>query len=116
MLTLVDTSIWIAHLRSPHQELIALLENGNAATHTAVIGELACGSLKKRTVFLESLNRLLPVTEADPEEVHELIENKKLFGKGIGWVDAQLLASCLISNTHLITLDKKLAAIASKLL
>jgi len=113
---LIDTSVWISHLRSPNGTLIDLLKQGVAATHSAVIGELACGSIKNRVAFVESLGRLKFITEAESKEVIELIERRKLYGKGIGWIDAQLLASCLISDATLFTLDKKLAVISSKLL
>ena len=71
--TLIDTSVWIAHLRSTHETLTELLREGAVLTHPAVIGELACGSLKNRQEFLENLSRLKSVTEAETEEVMEFV-------------------------------------------
>ena len=113
---LVDTSTWIAHLRSTNEDLVELLSSNSVLTHSAVIGELACGSLKNRKDFLDDLRRLNSVEEASVEEALELIETRRLYGKGIGWVDACLLASCLISDCALFTLDKRLSEIARKIL
>ncbi len=108
-MVLVDTSVWIDHFRSSNEDLVALLSEGQVLTHSFIIGEIACGSARQRQEIL-SLLPLLP--QADPasnSEVLSLIEDYELFGKGIGWVDAHLLASCLLNHCSLWTVDKSLA-------
>ena len=85
------------------------------ATHPFVIGELSCSSPKNRKAILELLAELPRVTVAEHEEVLELIESRKLMGNGIGWMDAHLLASSLISGTPLWTADKKLRSVSAAL-
>ncbi|MBI2027283.1 MAG: VapC toxin family PIN domain ribonuclease, partial [Deltaproteobacteria bacterium] len=87
MLVLVDTSVWIDHLRQKNTELIALLEQNLILVHSAIIGELACGNLKRRNEFIQYLQFLPTSQEASSEEVLEMIENRHLYGKGINWVD-----------------------------
>ena len=105
---LVDTSVWITHFRHPAKELIEHLEHRLVLTHSAVIGELACGSIPKRKIFLQDLLLLPRCQEASFEEVLQLIDQHHLFGIGLSWVDMQLLASALLSNAILLTHDKKL--------
>lgn len=108
---LVDTSVWIEHLRTHSSQLAVLLDEGLVYTHPAVIGELACGHLKNRKEILSMLRQLPSFPVATDDEVMTYIERHKLFGKGIGWVDAQLLASVALSGTGtLLTRDKHLAA------
>ena len=112
---LVDTSIWVDHLRRPNRTLVKLLEESVVCVHPWVIGELACGNLKNRAEII-SLLKSLPFSElATDEEVLELIESRRLMGKGIGWIDAHLLASCLISGAPLWTGDKALRTMAAAL-
>ncbi len=95
-MVLVDTSIWVAHLRTASLPMRELLEEGRVACHSFVIGELACGNLNPRGEILSLLNAL-PATEvASHEEALELIEGQALMGSGIGYVDAHLLASALL--------------------
>jgi len=112
---LVDTSVWVDHLRRGNARLGACLENGEVECHPFVIGELACGSLKQRAELLELLAALPRVLEAEHDEVLAFIEWKRLMGRGLGWVDAHLLVSALLSRTSLWTLDKHLAAEARAL-
>ena len=112
---LVDTSIWIDFFRGDGQELIELLNENKAATHWIVIGELASGSLPKRAQTLADLRVLEQVQEATARESLALIENQKLFGKGLSWGDVQLLASCLIHSIPLWTRDKRLREVARQL-
>lgn len=111
-MVLVDTSIWVDHLRNHNKDLAALLLKVEVVTHPFVIGELACGNLKNRTKILSLINELPLTTIAQHEEVLEMIEQKKLMGQGIGWIDAHLLASALISGTPLWTRDKNLRSLA----
>jgi predicted nucleic acid-binding protein len=112
---LVDTSVWVDHFRKGEPLLQDLLSSGQVATHPFILGELACGSLSNRTEILKLLSELPSVTIASNEEVLHLIEKHKLSGKGLGWIDAHLLASALLDRIPLWTRDKQLAAAAKKL-
>lgn len=107
---LVDTSVWIDHLRSGNAALARLLDDGAVLTHPWVIGELALGSLANREELLTLLHGLPQATVADGHEILLLIEQLPLYGVGIGYVDAQLLAATTLTpNTKLWTTDKRLA-------
>ena len=112
---LVDTSIWVDHLRHGDAPFQDLLTTGQAATHPFVIGELACGHLTHRAEILRLLSELPAVTVASHEEVLHLIERHRLYGKGLGWVDAHLLASAMLSGTSLWTRDRRLALVTKSL-
>ena len=112
---LVDTSVWIDFFRGDSEELIDLLQENKVATHWIVIGELATGSLPKRAQTLMDLRVLEQVPTATERESLALIENQKLFGKGLSWCDVQLLASCLIHSYPLWTRDKRLKEVAKRL-
>ena len=114
-MVLVDTSVWIQHFRKGERALADLLSDGLVLMHPFVAGELACGNLRNRSAILTDLRALPSATLALDAEVERLIEDRKLWGKGLGWVDAHLLASALLSHCAFWTLDKKLAAIAAKL-
>ncbi len=105
---LVDTSIWIDHFRNGNNELKNLLYENKVLTHPFVIGELACGSIKNRSEIFSLLNELPSCTIANSIEVLSLIKTKKLYGKGIGFIDAHLLASALISKVDFLTKEKNL--------
>jgi hypothetical protein len=107
-MVLVDTSVWIDHFRRNSPALAELLDEGVVLTHPFVLGELACGNMKNRGAVLSNLELLPAAVSATHEETSRLIEDHKLWGRGIGWVDAHLLASALISNCALWTLDDKL--------
>ncbi len=113
---LVDTSVWIDHLRKAEDLLISLLNSTQVAIHPFVIGELACGNLKNRLTFLTLLDKLPMIQPARHEEVLFFIEHNQLMGRGIGYVDAHLLASLALSkHTFLWTRDKRLALVAQQL-
>jgi hypothetical protein len=117
-LTLVDTSVWIEFLRRapPGADLREALEAGEVFTHPLVIGELALGTLGRRRAAILADLRLLPaLPAASDDEVLELVEARELAGKGIGWVDAHLLASALLAQVDLWTLDGRLARVAASL-
>ena len=114
-LVLVDTSIWITHLREGEKNLIRLLEQGHVACHPFIIGELACGNLKNRTEIIQLLGALPKVDILEHNEVMDFIESRKLMSIGIGYVDVHLLGSALVSETPLWTLDKALREIADQL-
>jgi predicted nucleic acid-binding protein len=112
---LVDTSVWIDHLRAGDSRLVALLRDGQVLAHPWVTGELALGHLSRRGEII-ALHRNLPqATVATDIEVLTLIDNLQLYGVGIGYVDAHLLAATrLTPGTRLWTRDKRLAAVASQ--
>lgn len=112
---LVDTSVWVDHLRRGEARLKALLGAGQVLIHSFVIGELALGNLRQRNAILQSLQDLPQAVSADSGEVLGFIERNALFGLGIGYVDAQLLASARLSAALLWTHDKRLHEVASRL-
>ena len=112
---LVDTSVWINHLRVGDPKLAALLQDGYVLAHPWVIGELALGQLSQRTEILGLLHNLPQANVATDAEVLKLIESRHLFGLGIGYVDAQLLAATMLTaGAGLWTRDKRLAAVAAE--
>ncbi|MBN2561686.1 MAG: type II toxin-antitoxin system VapC family toxin [Phycisphaerae bacterium] len=114
-MVLVDTSVWVDHFRHPEGLLHDLLASGQVVTHPFVIGELSCGNLKNRDQILGLLRALPQAQLAMHDEVLHLVNSKKLHGKGLGWVDAHILASSLLSHTGLWTKDRRLAAAARTL-
>jgi len=112
---LVDTSVWVDHFRKSSSRLVSLLEEAKVLTHPFVIGELVLGRLGRRKEILELLGNLPRAKVALHEEVLSMIEDRALTGSGIGWVDAHLLASALLSHTPLWTLDRKLTSAARRL-
>ena len=113
---LVDTSVWVDHLRQGENTLRQLLTQGLVCSHPMVIGELACGNLQNRAKLLSLWQNLPSSVEASHEEVLTFLESQRLMGTGIGFIDMHLLASCLLSgNTRLWTRDKRLAGIARSL-
>ena len=109
---LVDTTVWVEHLRRGLPSLATLLQEGAVLIHPWVIGELACGNLRNRQQVLELLQGLPMATVASDAEVLLLIERDRLMGRGIGYVDAHLLASARLSHCRLWTQDRRLAAVA----
>ena len=114
-MVLVDTSVWVKHLRDGEPVLEDLLEEGHVLCHPFIVGELACGDLKKRTEILALLQALPMAVSAEHGEVLRFIENNRLMAKGLGFIDMHLLASALLSGLQLWTLDKKLQQAALKL-
>ncbi len=114
-MVLVDTSVWIAHLRDGSAELEALLNDGEVTCHPFIIGELACGNLRNRFEILSLLEALPSATMVEHEEVMRFIEHHHLMGKGLGYVDMHLLASALLDKIPLRTLDRKLKSATAKL-
>jgi predicted nucleic acid-binding protein len=114
-MVLVDTSVWVLHLRDGNDELASLLNDGRVLCHPLIVGELACGNLKDRAVILSFL-QLLPMSiEAEHEEVLSFIEDNRLMGKGMGYVDGHLITSAVLTGVPIWTLDKKLAQTADSL-
>ena len=109
---LADTSIWVDHLRTGNRTLVSLLEREEVLTHLFVIGELACGQIRNRREILTLLATLPHAVMAGHQDVLALVEAHQLFGRGIGWIDAHLLASAQLSHAGLITLDRPLLRVA----
>lgn len=113
---LVDTSVWINHLRNNDPHLVCLLTENNVLGHPFVRGELALGNLRQRKEILTALDNLPQAPIAFTDEVNYFIEKHSLFGLGIGLIDAHLLASTQLSgNNRLWTQDKRLLAVANHL-
>jgi predicted nucleic acid-binding protein len=113
---LVDTSVWVDHLRSTQKVLVALLDKGMVLAHPFVIGELALGNLRQREVVLDALSDLPRASVATDVEVLHFIDRHALFGCGIGYVDAHLLAAVrLTAGAELWTKDRRLHGVAVEL-
>jgi predicted nucleic acid-binding protein len=109
---LVDTSVWIDFLRTGRGHLGSILSRELVITHPFVLGELACGALRNRKRILNDLALLPTVEAAAHDDVLRLIEERRLWRKGIGWLDAHLLTAARIGGYRLWTRDRKLAAVA----
>lgn len=113
---LVDTSVWVEHLRVASAILTELLHHGEILGHPFVLGELTLGSLRQRETFLSDMRDLPQAIVAEDEEVLRLIDRHMLFGRGIGYVDAHLLAAArLTARSRLWTRDRRLQAVAAEL-
>jgi len=113
---LVDTTVWVDHLRSRDDVLARLLEAGSVLTHPFVIGEIALGNLAQRRIVLNALSGLPSAKVATDAEVSEFVERQTLFGRGVGWVDVHLLAAArLTAGSRFWTRDKRLREIAARL-
>ena len=113
---LADTSVWVDHLRAGDKALAALLDAGMVLTHPFVIGELALGNLHQRDVVLKALADLPSADVATDPEVLRFIERHALSGRGIGYIDAHLLAAVkLTAGAELWTSDKRLHGVAVQL-
>ena len=115
-MVLPDTSVWIDHFHSEDLRLIALLDSREVLMHPMVIGELACGNLPNRDVTLTRLKRLPISLVVSDDEVLSLIDSHRLMGRGIGYIDAHLLASVAMDNSALLwTRDRRLRDAAAEL-
>ena len=114
-MVLVDTSVWVSHLREGNDDLDRLLNDGEVACHPLIVGELACGNLKNRSEILSLLRSLPMAIEAEHEEVLQFIEKNRLMGRGLGYIDVHLMASSVLTRTPLWTLDKQLNGVSAEL-
>lgn len=112
---LVDTSVWVDHLRRSNPLLVDLLEQAQVVIHPFVVGELACGNLAQRATILDALSELPHVPAASHAEVLNFVEARKLMGRGLGWIDLHLLASAMLARVPFWTVDKRLATVAQEL-
>ena len=113
-MTLVDTSIWVDHLRRGNATLQQRLVDGTVLAHPFIVGELACGHLRARDEVLGLLRALPAARVVEHDEVLDFIERYALSGRGIGWIDAHLLASARLAHAALWTLDHALADAAER--
>jgi len=112
---LADTSVWLDHWRFMSPRFADLLDKNRIVLHPFVLGEIALGSIASRAQVLEDLGSLGRTSVAQHYEVLSLIERTPLWGKGISWVDAHLLAAVLLDHIQLWTLDQRLHAAAQQL-
>lgn len=113
---LADTSIWIDHLRGGDAVMTVQLERGSIAMHPFVLGEIALGSLKSRAELLQLLEALPGTLVASDAEVMHMVDERALFGRGLGWVDVHLLAATLLTpGLRLWTRDRRLHAVAEEI-
>jgi predicted nucleic acid-binding protein len=113
---LVDTSVWVDHLRRGEAALVALLDRGEVLAHSFVIGELALGVLRQRDAVIGALHGLPMATAAGDDEVLQFIDDESLAGLGVGYIDVHLLASTrLTQGASFWTRDRRLAADADRL-
>lgn len=113
---LVDTSVWVDHLREGNATLVRLLERGEALAHPFVIGEIALGNLRQRDLVLRMLSRLPGALVATDAEALRFIDRRALYGRGVGYVDVHLLAAVSLTDRALLwTYDKRLHEIAVSL-
>ena len=114
-MVLVDTSVWVVHLRNGNIGLETLLNEGQVVCHPFIVGEIACGNLKNRAEILSLLQALPMATHVEHDEVMKFIEDQTLMGKGLGYIDIHLIASALLTEIPLWTVDNKLNEVSSKL-
>ncbi len=113
-MVIVDTSVWVNHFYKRDLKLEALLHNNEVIMHEFIVGELACGNLKNRNLILSLFDTLPKAETVNSEKYLHFLEKQKLFGLGLGFVDLHLLVSAYLSENHLFTYDKALAAAAKK--
>jgi len=113
-MVLVDTSIWIDHFRNYNEELKELLITGQVCIHPFIVGELSCGNILNRKEILTLLGALPGIDTVLDEEVLMLIEDRKLYGKGLGFIDIHLLAAAVVHHVTIWTGDKYLYRVSKE--
>ncbi len=114
-MVLVDTSVWVSHLRSGNSRLQKLLEDGRVAIHPFIIGELACGNISNRTEIISLMQSLPMLDVIEQEELLLFIEHNRMMGIGLGFVDVHLVAAAMLAGIPLWSQDKKLRRACSRL-
>jgi len=114
-MVLVDTSVWVSHLRHGNPRLQKLLEEGKVVSHPFIIGELACGNICNRAEIISLMQSLPTLDAVEHEELLVFIEHNKIMGTGLGFVDVHLLAAAMLEGIPLWTQDKKLKQACSRL-
>ena len=116
IIVLADTSVWTDHIRNGDAQMQVLADGERLLMHPYVIADLRMGNLKRRKTFLSGLHEMDMAVRASDEEVAALVENHRLFGSGIGWIDVHLLTSVLLMDeVRLWTRDRRLNAAAQRL-
>lgn len=111
---IIDSSVWIDHLRKPNGVVRQLLEEGKALSHSWIIGELATGQIKNRHNFLGNLKLLTMVKEATVKETLDFLEAHQLYGRGLSFTDVHVVASALLSDVRILTRDKPMIVITKE--
>jgi hypothetical protein len=114
-MVIVDTSIWVTHLRQGSRQLEKLLYDAEVMCHPFIVGELACGNLKNRNEIISLLQSLPMAPTIEFDEFLFFIDRHHLAGKGVGFVDVHLLASAQLTGTPLWTAEKRLESAADQL-
>jgi predicted nucleic acid-binding protein len=114
-MVIVDTSIWVTHLRQGSRKLEKLLLDAEVMCHPFIVGELACGNLKNRNEIISLLQSLPMAPTIEFDEFLFFIDRHHLAGKGVGFVDVHLLASAQLTGTPLWTAEKGLKSVADQL-
>jgi predicted nucleic acid-binding protein len=114
-MTLVDTSVWVDHLRRGNPVLKRLLIDAEVLIHPFIVGELALGEIHNRAEIMELLANLPEVTIAGHDEALHLVQTRRLARTGLGWIDAHLIASAMIARAQLLTGDRALLTAARRL-
>lgn len=112
---LADTSVWVDHLRVGNRRLADLLSSGEVSCHPMVVGELACGNLRRRKEVIALLHALPALDRVTDDEILFFVEKHRLHGKGLGLIDMHLLASCQLAGARLWTLDRRLGEASSRM-
>ena len=113
---LVDTSVWVDHLRRGDAALVAALNANTVVVHAFVVGELACGQIKARHQVLSLVRSLMRLVAATEDEALYFLERHRLFGRGLGYIDVHLLAGAALNqDARLWTRDKRLRTVAAEL-
>jgi predicted nucleic acid-binding protein len=112
---LVDTSLWVHHFRYGHAQLGKALLDRQILMHPFVLGEIACGNLRARSGILNDLRQLPSAVFAENNEVLDFLEQHRLYGRGVTWIDVHLLASARLTGCHLWTFDSRLGKLAHQL-
>jgi predicted nucleic acid-binding protein len=112
---LVDSSVWIEHLRRDSRPLRRLLEEQLVLVHPFILGEIACGHIKDRHKTLSLLQNLPSLDTVDDDQILHFIEQRRLMGRGVGLIDIHILASCLVQPCLIWTIDRRLRSVAKEL-
>jgi predicted nucleic acid-binding protein len=112
---LVDSSVWIDHFRRSDPALVAALDRGDVQCHDFVIGELACGTLQRRDLVLAFIQALPRIPGVTHDEAMALVAERRLWAKGLGWIDVSLVAAALVAGVRLWTRDRRLGEVVRDL-
>lgn len=112
---LADTSVWVNHLRRGDRNLVGMLQAESVGLHPFILGEIAAGNLRNRERVLAYFASLPELPVAYESEVHHLLESRRLWGSGLGWIDLHILTAAKLSGWHLYTADRAMNQAAARL-